>query len=84
MAVIRKNGKMVAYFNSISKPKNNSQILTHEQFDDETELVHFRFREWQKNLVEDSQARIQRNEESKIKDAVIYFNFSFWIFNYGC
>ena len=63
MVVIRKNGKMVVYFNSTNKQKNNSHILSPEQSDDETELDDFKFREWQKNLVKYLQVRTQKNGE---------------------
>lgn len=60
---------MVVYFNSTNKPKNNNQVLSPEQFDDETEFDDSKFRRWQKNLVKDSQVRARRNGELNFESA---------------
>jgi len=67
MVVIRNNGKMVVYFNSTNKSKDNNQILSPEQFDDETEFNDSKFRSWQKHLIEDSEVRAQRDEVSNFE-----------------
>jgi len=68
MVVIRKDDKIVVYFNSKNNPNANVETPDPKAIDDEPKYDEAVFREWQKNLIQHSLEKFQRMSESLLED----------------